>query len=203
VASASKKALNSCLDDPEAVSALLGHSPAQAAILAKAYALAKKKSEPIDDVDALYGWLYWCETNGLRKDAAALSEMATAILGLPDSPPRERPAGKSKARAVGFRPERHAEFTFFPTPEFKRACGCDHDDVGIFCDADETLLLEQIARERKGARLRIRIAEGACEIVAKEWTELDADELPSAGKGRRGVADSVFDIARIRDEYAG
>lgn len=201
VANASKKELNACIADPKAVSRLLGHSASDAVILAKAYELARKKDEPIEDADSLYGWLYWCEANGMKKDAAVLSAMAAAIIDLPESAPKGKAAASPKAQPVGFRPKEHAEFTFFATPEFKRACECEHDDVGLFCDAGETLLLQQLERTKKGARIRIRIAEGTCEIAAKQWHELGPDELPA--KGRRGAAGSVFDIARIRDEYVG
>lgn len=201
MANPSKKELNACIADPKAVSGLLGHSAAEAAVLARAYALAQKKEEPIEDVDSLYGWLYWCETNAMKKDAASLSAMAAAILDLPESAPKAKSTAGPKAQLVGFQPKEHAEFTFFPTSEFKRACECEHDDVGLFCDAGEILLLQQLERTKKGARINIRIAEGVCVIVAKEWDELDADELP--GMGRRGKAGTVFDIARIRDEYVG
>ena len=201
MANPSKKELNASIADPKAVSGLLGHSAAEAALLARAYALAQKKEEPIEDVDSLYGWLYWCETNAMKKDAASLSAIVAAILDLPDSAPKGKSAAGPKAQLVGFQPKEHAEFTFFPTGEFKRACECDHDDIGIFCDAGEMLLLQQLERTKKGARITIRIAEGTCEIVAKEWDELGADELP--GKGRRVKAGTVFDIARIRDEYVG
>lgn len=176
-------------------------SDGDSALLAKAYALAKKEEEPIDDADGLYGWLYWCQMNGMKKDAAALSRLTMAILELPESAPKGKAAVVSAGQLVGFRPKEHAEFTFYPSPEFKRSCECEHDDVGLWCDAGETLLLLQLERTKRGTRTRMQIAEDVCEIVAKEWDEVEAEEL--SGLSRRRRANSIFDIARIRDEYVG
>jgi len=210
---ADKQALNDCIKDPSAVAALLGLSPDQGALLLKACKLAATKDEPIDDADGLYGWLYWCSENAMKSKARELSAISDAVLALPDGPPKGRKAaspGKAGKGAksgvetsvlVGFRPVEHAEFTFFPTPAFKDECECEHDDVGIFCDPEDMLLLEQLSRSARGGTIRIRTAQGECVIRADEWDEVDAKQAQQAAK--RGVDGTLFDAVRIRDEYVG
>lgn len=196
-----KRALKACISDPRAVSALLGCSDTDAALLVRAYALAQKKEEPIEDADGLCGWLYWCQMNGMKKDAAALSVLATAVLELPESAPKSKAVAVSKGQLVGFRPKEHAEFTFLPNAEFKKSCVCEHDDVGLWCDAGEIVVLQQLERTKRVTRVRVHIAEGVCEFVVKEWDEVGAAEL--SGLDRRREASAIFDMARIRDEYVG
>ena len=210
---ASKQDLKHCVKDPTAVAALLGLSPGHLAILLKAFKLAAAKDEPIDDADGLYGWLYWCSVNDMKSKARQLSEISDAVLALPDGPSKGRKAasagkggkvagsGTQTAVLVGFRPVEHAEFTFYPTPAFKDECNCEHEDVGIFCDPEDMLLLEQHSRSARGASIRIQIAQGECVIRKHEWNEVDAKDAQRAAK--RGVDGTLFNADRIRDEYVG
>lgn len=114
---------------------------------------------------------------------------------------QERAATRSKkaAKATGGRvalvPKEHAEFTFYPTKAFREECGVEHEDVGLFLDPDEAVLLEDATVKAGAKRTVVTLPQGKIELNTALW-EVRKDAKPASLKKY-----TVRDWSYIEQEY--
>lgn len=103
--------------------------------------------------------------------------------------------------ALYFRPKARteAEYTFFPTKQFKIENNSTENDVGFFLHRKEVLKLEPIkGSSRKGGALTIFVNEGKVTINIDAWDELSEREVAVIVK--KSTVD-IHDISNIVREY--
>ena len=192
-----------------AVAAALGLDAEHTKVLAKVYALAKKNKDPVTCYQELWLAVWRAPFIGMEKQSKAVEAIQNLLAALPEKAGKaiatrktRASKGASKADApttrVAFTPKQHAEFTFRPSVEFREESGSEHEDVGLFLDRGEHVVLDQLKRATKGKQLVITIAEGTVSIIAKAWEEIPAAKAAKL-KGKSGV----FDRQKIVDEYVG
>jgi len=73
-----------------------------------------------------------------------------------------------------------AEYTFYPSSNFRKECGGDSDDVGFFLRDNEILQLKLIGEKTiRGRLFKMPIREGAVTIHSDEWREIADEEVKS------------------------
>ena len=201
--------IDSIAGNSAAVAAALCLDAEQTKVLAKVYALAKKNSDNVTCYKEL--WLAVCRAPfmGMEKQTKAVEAIQELLAELPEKAARAGAATKATAKRastkvdapttrVAFTPKEHAEFTFRPNADFREESGSEHEDVGLFLDRGEHVVLDQVKRVTKGKQLVITISEGTVSMTAQEW-----DEVPSAKAAKLKGKSGVFDRQRIVDEYVG
>jgi hypothetical protein len=92
-----------------------------------------------------------------------------------------------------------SEYTFYPSPKFKKKSKSEADDVGYFLNKNEVLQLRKLQEDvlKSGVR-KIYIDEGIVTIIDKEWTTMTESEVePMLKKSRI----EIHDINCIVREY--
>ena len=100
-----------------------------------------------------------------------------------------------------FRPKKgtEAEYTFYPTDEFKAENECDADDVGFFLRDTEVLYLvtKNQTKTTDGKKI-IDLEEGRVEIHPELWEELSKPVIETLIKKNKI---EIHDISNIKQEY--
>ena len=114
---------------------------------------------------------------------------------------KDRASSAVSVRTLYFRPKGNieAEYTFYPSKQFKTENHSTVKDVGFFLNSKEVLKLEPIKdSSKRGDALVIFINEGTVMIKIDAWDALSPDES-TALLGKFSV--DVHDISNIVREY--
>lgn len=104
-------------------------------------------------------------------------------------------AAKATGGRVALMPKEHAEFTFYPTKAFREKCGVEHEDVGLFLDPDEAVLLENATVKAGAKRTVVVLPQGKIELNTALW------EVRKEAKAASLKKYTVRDWSYIEQEY--
>ena len=143
--------------------------------------------------------------NRWKEDAVICAKLSEKkeIIDLINNALKENNGASAVARMLPlyFRPKAktEAEYTFFPSKQFKVENNSKENDVGFFLNNKEVLKLEPIkGASKKGGVLTIYVNEGRVTLNIDDWDEVTEDKVVALV--RRSTV-NVHDISNIVREY--